>query len=352
MTEVVRAQLPAASADARRALDVAVLVYPGVELLDFAGPSEVFAAARVGARKPFRVYTVAESSSRVTSQSFLDVTPQFTFDDAPEPDIVVLPGGAVPLAHERVIEWIERVSQRAEVVMSVGSGAQLLGKAGLLDGRACTADWTSIESLMIASPDADVREHVSLVDSGAIVTTAGASAGIDGALHVVARFHGREVASETARRMDYAWPPAETCGRADAQASVERTLRFRLCKLALEGGLDAAMREVRALIEQRGPAAVPSEEDFNRFACAMLDAASTRAIAIRLFEFNVVAHPQSCSAADSLSEACERDSQKARALQFARKALELFAHDPSPDACRKTRARDASAQRLQRLGGG
>jgi transcriptional regulator GlxA family with amidase domain len=208
LTEASEEQRPAA-ADTPQAKrrNVAIFVHEGVELLDFSGPGEVFAAADHG--RAFEVYTVAATSEPITSQRFVSIKPQYTISNCPKPDIIVLPGGAtnIPLGDAKVIEWIKRASQDAEVTLSVCTGAFLLAKAGLLDGREATTHWGSIEGLKREAPKTVVRENVRFVDNGKIITAAGVSAGIDGALHVVVKLLGQQVASGTARYMEYRWEP-------------------------------------------------------------------------------------------------------------------------------------------------
>jgi transcriptional regulator GlxA family with amidase domain len=184
---------------------VAILIHEGVELLDFSGPGEVFAAA--DHRQAFDVYTVAASASEVTSQGFLTIKPQYTFANCPPPDVVILPGGRtdVPLSDPAVINWIKQSSQKAEVVMSVCTGAFLLAKAGLLDGREATTHWSAIASLRQEAPKTTVLENRRFVDNGKVITAAGVSAGIDASLHVVDKLLGREAAAQTAHYMEYKW---------------------------------------------------------------------------------------------------------------------------------------------------
>jgi len=187
--------------------NVAIFIHEGVELLDFAGPGEVFAAA--DSTRAFNVYTVAASAEPIVSQGFVTIKPQYTFANCPPPDIVILPGGRtdVPLNNPSVIKWIQQTAQRAEVMMSVCTGAFLLGKAGLLDGREATTHWKSLEALKESAPKTTVRENRRFVDNGQVVTAAGVSAGIDASLHVVDKLLGREVAEKTARYMEYKWVP-------------------------------------------------------------------------------------------------------------------------------------------------
>jgi transcriptional regulator GlxA family with amidase domain len=193
--------------------NVAIVLYEGVELLDFAGPGEVFSAAAnfgaVAGQPAFRVYTVATSKAPVTSQGFLKVVPDFTIEDAPAPDLIVIPGGNSSTLTDdpRFMAWARRAFAGAEVSLSVCTGAFVLGKAGLLDGRSATTWFGAIEKLRKAVPHSTVQEGRRFIDQGPVVTTAGVSAGIDGALHVVARLLGRDVAEKTAQYMEYRWSP-------------------------------------------------------------------------------------------------------------------------------------------------
>lgn len=204
---------PAAFLDpaARRPVrNVAIFLFPGVELLDFAGPGEVFAAATdESGQNTFHVYTVAATREPLLSEGFVTVTPQYTIADCPRPAIIVVPGGNVssPLGDPRVIEWIKRAAPDCDIVMSVCNGARMLGAAGLLDSLRVTTHHGAIANLRKAVPSATVLENVRYVDNGRIITTAGVSAGIDGALHVVDRLHGRSTAEQTARYMEYDWRP-------------------------------------------------------------------------------------------------------------------------------------------------
>jgi transcriptional regulator GlxA family with amidase domain len=204
---------PAGAAPGARTRNVAVVLYPGVELLDFAGPAEVFAAAaQFGAMRgqpAFHVYTVARTKAPIVSQGFLRVVPDYGIEDAPKPDLVVIPGGSSAAVTDdaKFMAWAKSAAQGAELTMTVCTGAFVLGKAGLLDDRSATTWYGAIEGLRKAAPKAHVQEGRRFVDEGAIVTTAGVSAGIDGALHVVARLLGRAVADRTARYMEYRWTP-------------------------------------------------------------------------------------------------------------------------------------------------
>lgn len=185
--------------------NVAIFIHEGVELLDFAGPGEVFAVAE--RNQAFNVYTVSASLDRVVSQGFLTVTPQYEISNCPEPDILVIPGGDthIPLKDQKVIDWIKKASEGAEVTLSVCTGAFLLAEAGLLEGIEVTTHWGVIGKLKELAPNTTVRENRRFVDNGRIITSAGISAGIDASLHIVKRLLGPGTARKTARFMEYEW---------------------------------------------------------------------------------------------------------------------------------------------------
>jgi transcriptional regulator GlxA family with amidase domain len=193
--------------------NVAIVVYEGVELLDFAGPGEVFAAAaNIGndrGQPAFKVYTVAPARQAIKSQGFLTITPDYGIDDAPLPDIVVIPGGSSQTLVENAafMSWASTAMLTAKLTLTVCTGAFVPAKLGLLDGFQATTHHSAFDRLRSAAPAATVIEGKRFVDNGAIVTTAGVSAGIDGALHTVARLLGRHVADATARYMEYQWAP-------------------------------------------------------------------------------------------------------------------------------------------------
>jgi transcriptional regulator GlxA family with amidase domain len=185
--------------------NVAIVVHNGAELLDFAGPGEVFAAAG-----PFNVYTISETKKPIISQGFVEVTPQYDVTDSPRPAIIVIPGGGsrALMGSEPLMKWIEKSAADAEVVLSVCTGALALAKLGLLDGLEVTTHFSAIEALKKQAPRSKVHENTRFVDNGRIVTTAGVSAGIDGALHIVSRLLGEDAAHGTARYMEYdKWEP-------------------------------------------------------------------------------------------------------------------------------------------------
>lgn len=197
-----------------RPLQVVILLYPGIEILDFAGPYEVFSVATrialrdgLSAHPPFLVSTVAASRELLTARYDLRVQPDAQFDDELPCDVLIVPGGVIdqPVNDPQTLAWVRRMASSTGLLTSVCSGALILAKAGLLQGHSVTTHWADIQELREGYPDLDVQENVPYVDAGSLVTSAGISAGIDMSLHLVARLLGGDAARITARQMQYEW---------------------------------------------------------------------------------------------------------------------------------------------------
>ena len=194
--------------------NVGIYVFDEVEVLDFAGPFEVFStASRVfcraqpGAEPPFQVFTVSASRSPVSARGGLVVQPRYSFADHPALHVLVVPGGVVTaeLDRPRVVAWVAVQSAAAEVTASVCTGAFLLARARLLKGKSATTHWEDIADLRAMAPATRVVQGVRWVEEGSVLTSAGISAGLDMSLHIVARLAGHDLAARTARQMDYEW---------------------------------------------------------------------------------------------------------------------------------------------------
>jgi len=188
---------------------VAILLYEGVELLDFAGPGEVFQQAAFNGNKAFQVYTVGVDTREIISQDFLKITTQYIIDDCPLPDILVIPGGnsLSQVNNEKLISWINSVNQKAEYMLSVCNGVRLLAKTGAIDGMMATSHFRAMDNLRKEFPKVKMVEGKRFIDNGRIITTEGVSAGIDGSLYLLTKIFNKEVANEVAKQMMYAWKP-------------------------------------------------------------------------------------------------------------------------------------------------
>jgi putative intracellular protease/amidase len=187
--------------------NVAFLVFDHMEILDFAGPAEVFESA--AGNRAFNVYTVGETDRPVVSQGFVTITPQYTIANCPPPDIVVVPGGNTTdvRQREKVREWVSAAAKDPGRVFAVCTGVFVVAQAGLLDGREATTHRGLIGRLRRDYPKIKVRTDLRVVDNGNVLTSGGASAGVEGALHLVAKLCGKEAARKTADKIEYRWQP-------------------------------------------------------------------------------------------------------------------------------------------------
>ena len=190
-------------------LRVAFVLSRDAVVIDFAGPWEVFQDVMVPSRgpkmedqHPFELYTVSDSRAPIRASKGLQIIPDYTFDDAPKPNIVVVPAqdGSSP----KMQEWLRTMRQRSDVVMSVCSGAFVLAEAGLLNGKKATTHHDAYDMLQSQFPKITVEHGKRYVQSDPVIFTAGGlSSGIDLALHVVELYFGRETAQSTADLMEY-----------------------------------------------------------------------------------------------------------------------------------------------------
>jgi transcriptional regulator GlxA family with amidase domain len=194
--------------------NVGIYIFDEVEVLDFAGPFEVFSvASRVkpvlqpGVPKPFEVFTIADMIRSVRARGGLVVQPAYDITNHPKIDLFIVPGGVVTaeLKRKSVIEWIAKSAAASSITASVCTGAFLLARAGLLLNQTITTHWEDINDFRAMFPDIPVRGDRRWIDAGRIVTSAGISAGLDMSLHLVERLEGEALAVRTARQMDYDW---------------------------------------------------------------------------------------------------------------------------------------------------
>ncbi|MBX9928365.1 MAG: DJ-1/PfpI family protein [Gemmatimonadaceae bacterium] len=193
-----------------------IVVFDDVEVLDFCGPFEVFSVTRLSEENrreslsPFDVRIVAESLEPVRATGGLRVLPDESFASCPPLDLLVVPGGwgTRPIYRDDgpVIDFIRSRAGEVATLTSVCTGAMLLGRAGLLEGRRATTHWCALDWMADELRATTVVRDEHVVAEGALLTSAGISAGIEMSLQVVERCFGAEVAVNTARQMEYRWP--------------------------------------------------------------------------------------------------------------------------------------------------
>jgi transcriptional regulator GlxA family with amidase domain len=197
---------------------VGIILFEDIEVLDFSGPFEVFSVTRINEENrreepsPFEVLLVAEHPGPVTTTGGMKVLPHFTFENCPQLDIIVCPGGfgtRKELNNPVMLNWLRSRATEVETLTSVCTGSMLLGFAGLLDGLHATTHWRSLDWMRDSFPLVTVEYDKHVVKDGRVFTSAGISAGIDMSLKVVEHYFGEDIARETARYMEYLYPESD-----------------------------------------------------------------------------------------------------------------------------------------------
>lgn len=197
-------------AEEKKPPTVAILLFDRVEIIDFAGPWEVFGGAG------YKVFTVAERLDPVNTVYGQKIVADYTFDNSPKADVLLVPGGGVggAVANAKLIKWVQDNAKNSTYVMSVCTGAFILAKADLLNGLTATTVRGGIDRLATAFPNIKVVYDKRYVDNGKIITTAGLSSGIDGAFYLVSKALGKATAQQVALGIEYNWDPDAKFARA------------------------------------------------------------------------------------------------------------------------------------------
>lgn len=188
-------------------INAGIYLFDDVEVLDFAGPYEVFSvSSELNDHRLLRVFTVSKDGRQITAVNGLKVQPDFSFHDHPAIDILVVPGGVGTrkgMEDLQVLEWVKYNHSRSTITFSVCSGARILAKSGLLDGMDSVTHHEVLAHLREIAPGTFVREEERFTDNGKIMTSGGISAGIDLSLYIVEKLFGKDVKNRTVRYMEY-----------------------------------------------------------------------------------------------------------------------------------------------------
>jgi transcriptional regulator GlxA family with amidase domain len=196
-------------------LNVGILIFDKVEVLDVAGPFEVFSVTRLDEKlrlreqSPFKVILISEQANQVMGVGGMRFTPNVTIHNSPDLDVLIIPGGwgtRSEVKNDNLLRWIAHQASRALLTASICTGSSLLGKAGLLDGVDATTHWRAFDFLRESAPLAMLRRDVRFTLKEPIFTSAGVSAGIDLALRIVSHFFGSKIGRATASQMEYPYP--------------------------------------------------------------------------------------------------------------------------------------------------
>lgn len=194
-------------------MNIGIYLYDQAEVLDFAGPFEVFfTASRIcSSEKLFKVFTVGETGKTITARGGLSVNPTYGFHNHPQIDVLIVAGGVHTdqMQNTNVLDWIFKTAQNARITASVCTGVFLLAQAGTVTTQHVSTHREDISDLQKNFPALQVQEEGRWVEDGAVITSAGISAGIDMSLYLVSRLYDMHLARKTARQMEFDWTPPE-----------------------------------------------------------------------------------------------------------------------------------------------
>jgi putative intracellular protease/amidase len=225
--------VPKQQAEQEQSMKAAILIFDGVQIIDFTGPYEVLGQAGIEA------FTVAEKAAPIRTTMGMTVTPAYTFDNAPPTNLLIVPGGEVQTQNKNIIRWIQQRAQSSDYVLSVCNGAFYLAEAGLLDGREATTFYDLIDELKETYTKVNVVTNKRYVDNGKVITTAGLSSGIDGTLYLISRLQGKAAAQQVALNMEYNWQPGSTYARANFADKYLRRMTNRRLRLEIPNQVSA-----------------------------------------------------------------------------------------------------------------
>ncbi|CAG1010686.1 cyclohexyl-isocyanide hydratase [Anaerolineae bacterium] len=188
---------------------IGILIFDDVEVLDFCGPYEVFnVAGEVTDPPPFKVFTIGLSEAPILTRGKMQVLPHFTLDNCPHLDYLLVPGGVGTrrlLENEPLLDWVQERAKEVSRLLSVCTGALILGRAGLLRGQPATTHHTTFDLLSKLSPTTEVIKDKRFVTSGRITTSGGVSAGIDMAFQIVREVAGEMTLKKVQAEMEWLW---------------------------------------------------------------------------------------------------------------------------------------------------
>lgn len=202
---------PLTAPEGHGTINAAFAIAEGATIIDFCGPWEVFQDVMIYGgggshgdhHMPFRLYTVAETTKPITATGGMKIIPNYTFENCPDPDIIVVPALR---GSDALHSWLRETHAETDVTMSVCTGAFQLGYAGILDGLPATTHHNFYRSFAEKFPETQLQKGLRFVETEQISTAGGLTSGIDLALRVVERYYGREQAERTAEYMEYTSP--------------------------------------------------------------------------------------------------------------------------------------------------
>ncbi len=227
-----------------QSMKAAILIFDGVQIIDFTGPYEVLGQAGIEA------FTVGEKANPIRTTMGMTVTTAYTFYNAPPAQLLIVPGGNVQTENKNIIQWIQQRAKSADYVLSVCNGAFYLAEAGLLDGKEATTFYDLIDEFKATYTKVNVVTNKRYVDNGKIITTAGLSSGIDGTLYLISKLHDKAAAQQVALNMEYNWQPGSTYARASFADKYLRRMMNRRLRLEVPNQISAKVLNTQGTTDQ------------------------------------------------------------------------------------------------------
>ena len=187
--------------------NVGIFIFDDVEVLDFAGPFEVFSvSSELNNHRLFNVFTVGKNTTPVIAVNGLSVNPKYDFETTPNIDILIIAGGAgvrAVMKDQVILDWVNQTHQKTELTLSICSGATILGVLGILDNQPFCTHHEVYERMKVIAPMAVAQKNERFTSFDKVYTSGGISAGIDLSFYIVEMLHGKKIANETACYMEY-----------------------------------------------------------------------------------------------------------------------------------------------------
>ncbi len=191
--------------------NLAILIFDNVEVLDFAGPFEIFSVTNeLNENALLNVYTIALTKNPILANNGLKVVADYALDNCPETDYLIIPGGSgtrALLKNEPFLAWVTRTASGCDHLLSICSGSLVLAVTGLLKGLSATTHHQVFDELTELAPETQIVRNRRFVDNGKILTSAGVAAGIDMSLYMVGKLYGEKTAVKTAQYIEYEYSP-------------------------------------------------------------------------------------------------------------------------------------------------
>ncbi|KIX22705.1 AraC family transcriptional regulator [Flavobacterium sp. 316] len=187
--------------------NVGILIFNEAEVLDFAGPFEVFSVtSELNNYKLFNVFTIAKELKPISAVNGLSINPKFDFNNCPPIDILIISGGigtVEQMKDHEILNWIKKIHENTEFTLSICSGSRLLGALGVLDNQPYCTHKDVYKHMSEIVTNGFPQKSKRFVSSNKVYTSGGISAGIDLSFHIVEKLHGKEIAKKTAEYMEY-----------------------------------------------------------------------------------------------------------------------------------------------------